>query len=293
MCVAPTTTEFEAAVRAMQQHTAEIKVGGATALIYFQRGSALQQLRALDAALKDYASALSFDPPLDEKSQAALQDNRNTCLRQLSRYDEAIAAGMEAIRLHPDNARYHTNLGFVRYWSGDYEAALSNLERALELEPNEWWAYGYRGMIYAMIGKSENAVDDFTIVIDTGGAMALLYLWRAQAHFQSGAFESAEADATIAIDTTDRDDYRMWAQRGWARLNQGKLVEALGDFNESIAMHSDGYTYLGRALVYRALDAQHAAEIEMQKFVNLHPQGALAALQEFAYYVEKNSKVLV
>ena len=70
------------------------------------------------------------------------------------------------------------------------------------------------------------------------------------------------------------------------------MADAIGDFNESIAMHPDHYAYLGRAMAYRALGAESAAEIDIDKFVQTHPQGAIAALQEAALHLQKGSKVL-
>lgn len=293
MCVAPATSEFEEAVIFVQQHSQTIKEGKATALTYYKRGSAYQQLRALEAALRDYDAALNCTPPLETAQLAALHDNRNTCLRQLSRYGEAIAAGMEAVRLMPDHARYHTNLGFVRYWSQDFDAALADLNCAIELDNDESWAYGYRGMIYTLNGNPEKAIEDFSYVINPGGAMALLFLWRAQAYYQVGQYENAEIDCSSAIEISKYDDWRLWAQRGWSRYQQNKLVDALGDFNESISMQPNHYSYLGRALVFRALGAGAAAEVDTAKYVKLHPQGAIAAFQEMAFYLRKREQVAV
>lgn len=292
MCVAPETSDFADTVHSLQHYTEHINNGEASAILYLKRGTAYQQLRALEAALKDYDRALAFDPPLDRISQATVQDNRNTCLRQLSRYSEAIDAGREATRLAPDTARYHTNLGFVLYWSGDYDAALKSLERALGLDKDEAWAYGYRGMIYSLTGRPELAIKDFNIVIGTGSAMSMLYSWRAQTYLQLGNYEAAETDSNTGIERSEHDDWHLWALRGWARYEQDKLADALGDFNESIAMHPDHYAYLGRALIYRVLGADDAAEIDTDKFVQSHPQGAIAALQEAAYHLQKGNRVL-
>ena len=62
---------------------------------------------------------------------------KNTYGYILCDYDINIAKGLEilreVIRLKPDNPSYLDSLGWAYYKSGDLQASLKNLERALEI----------------------------------------------------------------------------------------------------------------------------------------------------------------
>ena len=53
----------------------------------------------------------------------------------LGRYDEALTETQKAVELEPDNAKYHDNLGNIFYEMGRYDEALTETQRAVELEP--------------------------------------------------------------------------------------------------------------------------------------------------------------
>jgi Tfp pilus assembly protein PilF len=45
---------------------------------------------------------------------------------------------------------------------GDNEAALTDLDRAIQLDPEYVWAYRVRGEIFQELERHEEAVSDFT-----------------------------------------------------------------------------------------------------------------------------------
>jgi hypothetical protein len=63
---------------------------------------------------------------------------RNLCevYRQLDRYDEALAAGLEAVARDPADALAHANLSVLRYNRAEPAEAIASAERAIALDPD-------------------------------------------------------------------------------------------------------------------------------------------------------------
>jgi len=279
--------EFAETFRLLQECTTAIRSGQATALTYVQRGGAYRRLHSLAAAVEDYGTAITFEAPLDPAHLAQAHDSRGECYRELSRYAEAIADGELAVRLALDQSRYRMNLGHVRYWAGDYQGALADLNRAIELNPAEGWAYGYRGRVYVALNDELHAIADFSKAIEANRVEPLLYGWRADAYLRLGGYREAEADCTTGLGL-DPSDWRLWACRGWARYEgMGGFEGALSDFVQSLKLSADPDPHLGRALVYHALGAENAAAIDFSAFVARHPAGAVAGVKEVAAILAK------
>ena len=48
-----------------------------------------------------------------------------------------------------------------------YEEAIEDFSAAIELDPEEAWAYHFRGWTYAVLQKFDDAIKDFTKAIKT------------------------------------------------------------------------------------------------------------------------------
>jgi tetratricopeptide (TPR) repeat protein len=180
-------------------------------------------------------------------------------------------------------------LGHARYWAGDYPGALDDLNRAVALDPAAWWAYAFRGRVYAALGQALRAIAELSKAIDEGQQNdPLLYLWRAEAYLSLGGCREADADCTAGL-ALNPHDWRLWKCRGAARFLVAEafrnLAGALGDFTQAIALSSQAEAYLGRGLVYRALRADNAAVSDFNQFVARHPGGPAAGARELASIV--------
>ena len=77
------------------------------------------------------------------------------------RRGEAIAEYREAVRLRPDSADAHNNLGSLLYDIGDTQAAVQEYDRALRLNPDLAPARNNLGVALLSSGKTAQAVAQF------------------------------------------------------------------------------------------------------------------------------------
>ena len=79
-------------------------------------------------------------------------------LSYVGRFEEAIAEARLARRLDPLSVVTNAHVGLVLYRARQYEAALDELQRAIELDPDHPMPYLPRGLALSMLGRHDEAV---------------------------------------------------------------------------------------------------------------------------------------
>jgi len=79
---------------------------------------------------------------------------------EAGRYDQALQAFDQALKLKPNDPAITTYKATVFYAKGNYPQAMQLCEQALKLNPNFGRAYYQRGMIYEKQEKYDQAVAD-------------------------------------------------------------------------------------------------------------------------------------
>jgi tetratricopeptide (TPR) repeat protein len=281
MCVRAETPKFTETFNELRSYTELIDNGRETAETYLRRGGNLQQMHSLQAAVRDYTASIEFKPPMSRELVALAYDSRSRCLIQMDETQKAVQDSKKAVELMPERPDFWTTLGHAQFWTREYEDAHQSLTRAIELDAEDWWAYGYRGETNVSMGRAQDAIEDLSTVINVSpNASVFMYWWRAKAYVMLNAFHEAESDCTTGIQR-DAHDWRVWAWRGYARYRLGNLEGALGDFMESLQLSKEPVAFLGRGLVYHELGVEHSAVDDLVQFVMLKG-GNLSAINELA-----------
>ncbi len=126
-------------------------LGGA----YGLKGSFLNLDEMMHKAIDLERRALELDP-----SHADARVWLAGALVGLRRFDEGIATLKEAIAIDPENGQAHQGLARA-YWigKGDFEAAVPEFERAIELNPEAGYSYLQLGLMLAWLGNFERAAE--------------------------------------------------------------------------------------------------------------------------------------
>jgi tetratricopeptide (TPR) repeat protein len=154
--------------------------------------------------------------PIPEQSLAADAHNGLGVLYlHMGRYDEAIVELTKAVEdlFNRDAFMAFANLGWAYTEKGDYDKAVSSLERSLRLNPKFCVGFYRLGVAYAK-GKR---------------------------------FEQAEESLTHALEADERCKLfqEAWHARGEARMNLGLRDDARGDFERCVEL--DKNTVAGKA----------------------------------------------
>lgn len=82
------------------------------------------------------------------------------CYTDLRISGEAIKAYYELLKIDPYNPQVHSNLGGLFISEGEFETALMHYNRAIELKPDHYYAYVNRANYYFRIYEYDNAILD-------------------------------------------------------------------------------------------------------------------------------------
>ena len=77
--------------------------------------------------------------------------------------------------LEDESPSTQTQLGLVLLALGKYEDALTSLNRAIELDPKFYAAYGNRGIAHSRIGETDLALADYDQEIELNPDYVLAY----------------------------------------------------------------------------------------------------------------------
>lgn len=96
-----------------------------------------------------------------QSNEAEALNTEDKTLHRAGKYQEAIEAFKNSIRLKPDFALAYNNLGAAYCDSGLYSEAIVNLKEALRLEPDFAEARRNLGAAYNRLGRLEEAIPEF------------------------------------------------------------------------------------------------------------------------------------
>jgi tetratricopeptide (TPR) repeat protein len=105
----------------------------------------------------------------------------------------------------------------------EYERALSDLDRAVELDPTFAWSHYERGVALNELGRPREAVESFSRAIEMEPLNAKPFEHRGWTHALLGDHRRALADFDRAIDLAPAGDPSLPSLYEWRARSQEKL----------------------------------------------------------------------
>ena len=99
-------------------------------------------------------------------SSAEESYNRGSELLDKGEYDEAIDEFTKAIEIDPNYAEAYNNRGLAYYYTWEYDLAVADYDKAIEIDPDYADAYNNRGNAYADNGQYDLAIADYDRAIE-------------------------------------------------------------------------------------------------------------------------------
>ncbi len=221
-------------------------------------------------------------------------DSLGRFLYQNGRYEEAAAAYEEVVSLDTENMQGWGNLGTSLMLSGNFADAAPAFNRSIGIEP-QMEAYSNLGLMYYYLGKTDAAVtalenatslapDDHLVWANLGDALS----FSEQTARSSQAFSRAEglAESRLAV---NRKDAETMIDLAWIKAMLGKMedAKALIVRAQRIAP-GDPYVHYIHGLVLTRMGEHTAALVELETAVEMgYPLVMLAAEPHLTELKEK------
>jgi len=141
-------------------------------------------------------------PPTEKlpltKESAEIYLNRGIDYSQQGEYKKAVSDYNKAIEIDPGFVVAYLNRGFTHSKMGEYEQAISDYTKAIELNPRYAIAYRNRGFVYRKIGENDKAIADYTRAIEIDPKDAVAYYYRGNVYYSKGEYDKAWEDVRRA-----------------------------------------------------------------------------------------------
>jgi len=245
-----------------------------------------------DKALQDLNVAIK----LDSNNFSYYQD-RSKVYIELKKYDKALTDISKAISLIEEEKRdsffismyYVDRAVLYHFYLKDYNMALNDYNKIIEIKPEYSSNYTSRGGCYKELGDNESALVDFNKAIELEPESSSNYSSRGGFYKELGDNENALVDYNKAIEL--KPEYSSnYMSRGDCYKELGDNESALVDFNKAIELEpkNDGY-YFQRNLLYCELSGMYERQRKAQKRID---NGEISGITDFIKTFPINNQYL-
>ena len=187
----------------------------------------------LQVALTLYTEALA-DPTLTNDRRALMLSDRGVVYGRLNLPRQSLEDLNRAIQIFPENASAYNNRGNTLLALGLMKEAIKDFDRALVLAPGYVAAYNNRAGAYLRLGQTGEAIRDYTKAIELMPTSAAPLSGRGRVLLSQQRPEAALRDFTRALKSDPRltVGYRLRAE---AHIQKERYDEAVEDLSRALA----------------------------------------------------------
>ncbi|MDP7033567.1 MAG: tetratricopeptide repeat protein [Planctomycetota bacterium] len=241
--------------KAIEDYNQAIELVPNNANAYYNRGLAQTARNNLEKAIADYTKAIELDPEHTKAyayrgsihlSQAETHTKNGSVRLSQNKLQFAIADFEKAIVLASPRWEYRkqaeTELSTAYYnhslllaKSGNFDAALQSVSRAIELLPSDYDFHIQRGTILFKKKKPETARADYSNAIEIDPKRPEAYFNRAITFRQSGDLDSAIADYNATLLREPRY-WKAWIHLGQCFFQKGQPNRSLDALRKALPL---------------------------------------------------------
>ncbi|MDJ0846387.1 tetratricopeptide repeat protein [Crocosphaera sp.] len=222
---------------------------------------------------------------------------------KLEKYEEALGAIEQAIKLIDDDAKFYSERGWILQELNRYTQAKEALSQSLEISPlgttymrrcillmldlHELEAarqdctkaidngviegHAIRALVHLALGDEQQALADHNQAIALAPKISTFYSLRAQTYESRGNPEQAIADWTKAIELNP-NNADFYSSRGFLYHKMTNYQQAIADFTKAIVLEpKDDTNYVYRGFSYRLNGQYDLAIKDLTKAIEIKP----------------------
>lgn len=224
------------AEQALQLFDQAIQLDPDSAHGYTGRGMSYRSLDQLDKALADLNQAIE----LDSNYEVAFRE-RGMVYYNKGSYDLAINDCNQAVELNPSYARGYLCLGYIYEDLEEYQDALTFYSKTIDLDNQEEYAFAYRGeLLRYQFGDYNQAIDDLKRAVELDPAWAFAHASLGAAYSDSGNYSQAIDSLSTAVEL-DTNDFWAYYTRAWPYFIENQYENSIADLNKVLSLTTDSY----------------------------------------------------
>lgn len=190
-------------------------------------------------------------------------------------YHEAISIGAELVNRWPRNMLSYYIRGRIRWGINDLDNALSDINKAIKLDPNFSKSWHYKGNIFLSLKRFEESLICFDRALELNPEYTYAFNGKGNSLCEMKRYEEALVcyDRAISLDPNDADPYN---NKGTVLKKQMRNEEALSFYSKAIEICPKSRYFNNRGYLYFTHDDFDHAEADFLKSVEIYPSGTYA-----------------
>jgi tetratricopeptide (TPR) repeat protein len=225
-----------------------------SARAHFNHATALQEAGRVDEAVKEFSTALRFNP-----GSAKAHVNLASILIGKGKLDEAHTHFEEALRIEPNNAEFHSGYAYLLEQLGRDEQAAAECEAAVRLEPKSAQAWFSYGAFLEKHGKLDEAIAQYRQAVQADPRFVDAHIDLASALFVKGDVRDAKAHY-LEASRLEPKLAQPHNYLGKVFLREGNVSQAILQFQEALRLHPDFPEAEENLRIAKAGDAQFLSQ---------------------------------
>lgn len=270
-CLAMAFDEQGNSEKALEAYTRVVELAPDEAAGYINRGRVYLEIQDYGRAVQDFSQALSLDA-----SAVDAYVMRGSAYQGIGDSNAAIHDFGQAIEMDPGNGWAYAGRAAAFASKGDMAQAIADFGKATEFMPGSADLHLRLGKIYAIQKEPALARAEFSQALGLNLSLTEAYFLRGLTDLELEDFNQAVGDFTKVINA-DPSDAAALSNRCWAYLNKGIPLLALHDCELSLDSDPDSLPSLDhRAHVYLALGRIEDARFDFGRIVDLQPESDMS-----------------
>ncbi|HEY5691278.1 MAG TPA: tetratricopeptide repeat protein [Cyclobacteriaceae bacterium] len=216
---------------AVADYTRAIELSGSKvdAELYYYRGDAHLMLKEYEKAIENFSMAVTLIP-----DYAEAYNLRGDSWIATGNADSAFIDYSRSIKLNPDLPGAY--FGLASYYSNasNHNQAIANYSKAIGLKAMPDYYYN-RGLVYYLENDFDSAISDFSKTLELDSQHLDAYVMRGSVRDEAGLKAEAISDFDVAINLDPNYGFAYF-NRGITRKSQGDTKGACEDFNKALEL---------------------------------------------------------
>jgi len=168
--------------------------------------------------------------------------------------------------------------GWNKYEEGDWDGAIADLSRAVQLDPKNARCWSRRGVVRVLNGQVAEALADCAEAVRLEPESAIVWSHQGAVKFEAGDYGGAVEDCSKAIALRPGLS-DAWVDRGGAKLELGNAAGAIADYTEALNLAPNSApTLTNRAIAKHDLGDFDGAMADCRKALQIRPSFGHAAI---------------
>ncbi|MES2795142.1 MAG: tetratricopeptide repeat protein [Bacteroidota bacterium] len=203
---------------------------------YGNRANYYRSMKRYDLAINDYASAIALKPEpqtLNSRSKLYFDISGNSKDTLMMALNDL----NRAIELKPNDGEFLINRGAMYAKLGDFDQSLASLNEGLKIKPDQISGYLNRSLIYNLKNDHENAIKDFDEYLKYDPYKSNIIFERGMQKRMLNRLEESIADYTRAIELGDEVNIGLfYYERATSYYLLKNMGKAKADYLKAISL---------------------------------------------------------